>query len=431
MRTEARAINCASCGAGQSVLGGGRIKTHVCGYCGAAMDASAGFRLVAKFDAIDRPETPFRIGAEGEIAGVPVTVIGIQVVEERWDGKVATWVDHQLYSPTHGYAWLTLENGHLVLTRKERRAPWPNTLTLAEVETYETPPRVKLGEERFRYFESGRHRVTHVAGSFNFTPVKDQVSEAVSCMSRDRMLTYRRMGGELEWEVSQLLDRDAVLRSFGIDPADTPRARGLHPLTPFARSPILGDLRNIAMAGAAACFVLMLTYGNTGGGQHIAESTRQNIDQALSLPFQVADASQLVEITVVVDRNLTNAWAWFDIEVLDDGDEPVATVERGVEFYEGYSDGYWSEGSRYEEIFFRVPEPGPYTLEIAKSEDGTWGRGKQAKAESYWVVLREGHGSGMPGLWGTLGFAFIAFSLIGQRIIHHMRRWGQSDWSDD
>ncbi len=32
-------LNCTECGAGLDVLGGGRVKSHICSYCGAELDA--------------------------------------------------------------------------------------------------------------------------------------------------------------------------------------------------------------------------------------------------------------------------------------------------------------------------------------------------------------------------------------------------------
>ena len=47
--------------------------------------------------------------------------IGTIEFTETYRGRTWTWIDHQLYSATHGYAWLTLEDGHPVFTRRFRR----------------------------------------------------------------------------------------------------------------------------------------------------------------------------------------------------------------------------------------------------------------------------------------------------------------------
>jgi hypothetical protein len=39
------------------------------------------------------------------------------------------WVDFQLYSPTHGYAWLTWNKGHYLFSYRTRDLPNPVTPT--------------------------------------------------------------------------------------------------------------------------------------------------------------------------------------------------------------------------------------------------------------------------------------------------------------
>ena len=76
-RETLRAIQCPACGAGLDVLGGGRVAVMVCPYCTTELDAVQNFAALRKFDGLKRPNTPFRIGMEGEIAGVRHQIIGI------------------------------------------------------------------------------------------------------------------------------------------------------------------------------------------------------------------------------------------------------------------------------------------------------------------------------------------------------------------
>ena len=55
-------------------------------------------------------------------------------------GEVGDWVDHQIFSPTHGYAWLTVENGFVTFVRKSREAPYPSVVTEYQIENSENRP---------------------------------------------------------------------------------------------------------------------------------------------------------------------------------------------------------------------------------------------------------------------------------------------------
>ena len=119
---ETLKLNCTQCGAGLDVLGGGRVKTHVCSYCGAELDAQDDYKVIQQFRDMKRPDTPFDLGMTGTLWGAEFTVIGTMAWAEYYAGKSWHWVDHQIFSPTHGYAWLTVENGFVTFARKSREA---------------------------------------------------------------------------------------------------------------------------------------------------------------------------------------------------------------------------------------------------------------------------------------------------------------------
>ncbi|MGI9507513.1 MAG: DUF4178 domain-containing protein, partial [Geminicoccaceae bacterium] len=78
MNAEIKAINCTSCGATLDVLGGHRVRSLTCGYCGSVMDRHADFKLLQEYrDRPDRPITPLAIGMQAMLKGVSFTIIGM------------------------------------------------------------------------------------------------------------------------------------------------------------------------------------------------------------------------------------------------------------------------------------------------------------------------------------------------------------------
>ena len=52
------------------MLGGGRVKTHICSYCGAELDAQDDYKVIQQFRDMVRPGSPLSIlGMTGEIWG--------------------------------------------------------------------------------------------------------------------------------------------------------------------------------------------------------------------------------------------------------------------------------------------------------------------------------------------------------------------------
>lgn len=410
-------INCTSCGAGLDVFGGGRVRAHVCGYCGAELDAQDDYKVLRKFRETRRPSTPFELGMEGEIDGVKVIVIGTIERREAPD----SWVEHQLYSPTHGYAWLSWENGHILFSRKTRKPPSPERITHSQIEAAENPPSIVYQGDPFRYYQSGTSQITFVEGEFNFVPKLDDRSDYVTFRGDDRLLTMALGEEETEYELTTMPDRAALLSSFGIPDDKAPAPAGVHALTPFKRSENVLLIRKVAFACAALCLLAALFLG--GVGTKIATGSASN-DAVLKLPFSVTNGSQLVQVDIQAD--VSNAWAAFDAEIVDTAGEPVEAFETGVSYYSG---GDWSEGSTSTEIAISMAE-GDYTLNLAMTEtQNDYGYGSAATRMS--ATVWQGVVSTF-WLWlGFIVFLVIGVVLYAQRILHNMRRAAGGDWTSD
>lgn len=421
---SATAISCTQCGAGLNVFGGGRVRAHVCGYCGAELDAQDNYKVLRQFTDMPRPDSPFQIGMEGAIDGVQVVIIGTIGRRERHGSETWEWTEHQLFSPTHGYAWLSWEDGHIVFSRKTRKRPSPSWVSSGTIEMSENRPTVYHEGKSFTYYASGRAAISFVEGEFNWVPDLGDTAQYVSLLGGERMLDMIQGSGEIEYELSTLPDRKAVLDSFGIDPKAVGRPHGTHALTPFQRSGTAAFVRNVAFACAVICVVLALAM--EGFGERLATgSARQG--QYLETTFTVTQPQHLVEITL--SANVNNSWAWIEAELTDEEDEPVAEFERGVEYYHGYDDGNWTEGSRRTSVRLRLAE-GEYTVSAALTEsEADWPGGRPASqigvevwqgvVSSFWLWL------------GAIGFGLIGAAFLAQRFLHHRARMAGSDWDDD
>lgn len=85
----------------------------------------------------DRWPRDFRLvlGATTMIGHDEFTVIGTMAWTEYHAGRMWVWVDHEIYSPTHGYAWLTVEDGFVTFARKSREVPSPDYVSKSRIET--------------------------------------------------------------------------------------------------------------------------------------------------------------------------------------------------------------------------------------------------------------------------------------------------------
>ncbi|MFZ7091080.1 DUF4178 domain-containing protein [Primorskyibacter sp. 2E233] len=422
-------INCTACGAGLDILGGGRVTTHICSYCGTEMDARHDYRALRKFSDMPRPDTPFSLGQTGKIRGVEWTVIGTLGHREDWGSKTWTWVEHQIFSPTHGYAWLTVEDGHLIFSRRLRGAPQSLWISENWVETAENIPFVWYGSETFKYLQTTKSRLTFAEGEFTWSPSVGDTTTTVSAMSPTAMLDFSQTGTEREIYRSTYLPQAETLKAFGLKPGDLKR-QGVHALQPYKAGENSGFIAYASGLAAAASFIIALTFSFLPGFQILAPTTLTTRSLPRSVTFDITDTTKLAGIKLQSD--VANAWAYYEMELTDPEDEPMFEAGRTVEYYYGREGSEnWSEGSRSTSLYFRPSEPGTYTLTVDQPEAGTWGSSNIRKASGVTISARQGMSSGFWMYVLGAGFAAVAALSFGRGHYHRMRRWRHSDWSDD
>ena len=426
MTGAVRSIDCTNCGAGLDVLGGGRVTTQVCGYCGASLDADDAFRVLSVHSGLTRPASPFRLGMTGEVDGVAFTVIGTLGLTESWRGETWHWVDHMAYSPTHGYAWITVEGGHVLWTRKVRDWPAGEFLTAAEVERAEARPGRTWRMLPYRYYESSTARVDFAEGGFTYRAQVGDVSSSVSLLPPGRasdMLTYvERPGPSGEREVEVTRYAPELPAAFG---ADAPSPRGVHPLQPY-RTPAGSRYYTILFGGLLAGAILLLL-----GMQAATPPARSLYDGPAdglpsSLVLDVSDPSRPARLSL--HQAVVNGWVEYGIDIADPSGAPLAATARIIEYHEGRdSDGRWSEGSQRATVDFQPEAAGPHILSI--SSDGAGEAGSQV------APLQVTYAEGRPNpVWLTLAAGLFALAFLwtlSSSVRHRAARWRGSDWSDD
>ena len=421
-------IDCTACGAGLDVLGGGRVTTHICPYCGTELDANDGYRALRKFANAARPETPFPLGSRGTIYGVDWTVIGILAHRETYAGQSWEWVDHQLYSPTHGYAWLTVEDGHTTFARKLRGTRASLWMGERWVETAENKPTVSHLGDRFVYLQTSKSRITFAEGEFTWSPKTGEETTTISAMSKDAMLDFSQTGTEQEIHRVTYLDPAETLAAFGV-PRTSLSPVGVHALQPYRDWRDRAFLRNTALLSAALAIVAALVLAFLPGQQVMQPRTIELRALPRTVNFDITDPTRRLA-GLYFESNVSNSWAYVEIELTDPEGETLFEAGRTIEYYFGRdADGRWTEGSRRGSLYFLPNLPGTYALTLSGPESGIWGNGD---APSFITVSAKSNMSSgfYPALLGA-GFLLMAIFLSAGPFLHKQRRWRHSDWSDE
>lgn len=362
--SDVRSINCTQCGAPLELHGGHRVRSLNCGYCGSVMDSHEGYKVVQQFQAGERPFSPLPIGATGNIKDIAFTVIGM-VQYQSEDGY--GWLDLQIYSPTHGYHWLSYEDGHFIFNRRTRDLPRP-----AKVGYFKLKSPVFLGKQKFALYEQYHASIQYVEGELTWLAQQGDTYLITEATAPPLALSYEERDAELEYARGEYLDPKSIYQSFEVERKDQRKPQGIHMAQPYQPGVIT------AMGQAGGYFALLALLAliailvmNIGGQTRLEQGFDANdFQQQRTVPFEIKDPEQLLELQLHVN-SLSNDWAFYDI-VIQQGEKVVFALGKEISFYEGRdSDGYWSEGSRQANALFKLPDAGEYTLTVEFDSSST------------------------------------------------------------
>ena len=432
-------VNCTSCGAGLDVLGGGRVMVHICPYCGAELDAQDNYAVIAKFDGLKRPDSPFTIGLSGKINEVDYTVIGMLEYTERHRGQTWTWIDHQLYSPTHGYAWLTIEDGHLVFTRRYRRPVW---LSSAQVERAETPPTVRVDGITYRYYETSEGKLTFAEGEFTWAPKIGDKTTEVTVLTDDAMLSFSETGKEREVYRSTLLDSTETATAFGLSSPPVPQ--GTHAMAPYTGGADDKFMRVVALACLLISVGLAIFFDGRTGRELGAPIEIQAAQIPFVTPIEIPDIPGPVRLTLDGTPHVTpwaqvpnsNRYTQFVAFLqLPNGDVAPNSPSGGARITVGGSiAGAAARSNNHTELVFPGSVSGTYQVSIEPLGSGPRLDGQTPPPVTEGTItlrLIGGISSGYWLYWLAVAFGLALAVSFARPWWADRKRWGGSDWTDE
>ena len=254
-------INCKHCGAPISLLGGHRVKSIVCGYCGSVLHADDGYDQVRGFIKAPRPHSPLKIGMSGKIKGVQHTIIGI--VQYRTAGGYA-WIEAQLFSPTHGYAWLEYEGGHFVFSRRVRELP-------EKAPVKATKAGFKARGRNFKVYDFYTAKIAFVEGELTFIAKQGDSVEIIEGMDPPYLYAVEKTANEVEYILGEYLQPEEVYQAFKIEGRPVKRTT-IHAAQPYRPYPLVNGVSDAAKYFAPATLVIALLIWLFGSGNTVLDA---------------------------------------------------------------------------------------------------------------------------------------------------------------
>ncbi|MDX1519062.1 MAG: DUF4178 domain-containing protein [Gammaproteobacteria bacterium] len=351
-RKNVRSINCTQCSAPLELYGGHNVKSINCGYCGAVLDSKFEYKVVKQFKDLHRPYCPIKIGSKGKLKDVEFTVIG-QV--EYQDNEGYTWVENQLFSPTHGYAWLEYDNGHFVFSRKVRDLPDKHV-------SRQSKSTFMARGQKFTVYDAYPAKITYVEGELTWIAEIGDKVELIDGIAPPLIFTVERTDKEEEYSLGEYIHPLEIYKSFRI--SGKPKTRmDVHPAQPYEPNPFYQGMSKAAMYYLPVAIILLIYVFIAGSGKLILNESitpDQFVAGKATKTFRISEPDRLVEMRL--GTGVRNSWAFFDVIIMRDGMELYSLAKEISYYYGGSGEDAWSEGSPRVKSYFKLPEAGEYNL---------------------------------------------------------------------
>ena len=345
------------------------VKTYpfaqscACPSCGLQYELKKdGFKSTKKYPDLDTGPV-ITLGCRGELKGISYEVIGFALKEEN-NQYHAQWKEYTLYNREEGYAFLSEYEGHWTYVRERGVAP---VLTHDNVHNF-----VYEGED-FQLYNAYTFTIRNARGEFPnnlFRPVSTYCKEFIS--PPEVWIKEQNKQDGITWFLGEHVSGNELEKRFDM-PAGAPYKIGIGAVEPkFFISP----LKLVRMAGIGVLFLVALHLLISSFRQNrvildqdfsfttglFSNDTAQNLSY-VSKPFQLDKwrSNLAFEIHAPVDND------WFELgaTLVNTKTGAEYSLEKGVEYYHGYTDGEnWTEGSRREDAYLTQVPAGDYILQV-------------------------------------------------------------------
>lgn len=391
-----------------------------CIHCGTEYFAKNGveFKRTGPPTASDTADIP--LGTRGTIKGIEYEVIGLAVKEEL-NPEHARWKEYTLFNTAEGFAFLSEFQGHWVYVRENPDAPVIRGKDLEEGFIF--------NGQTFRLFNAYKYQVRHAQGEFPYNISDTSNTEAREFISPPHI--WIREKDDLEgstWFKGEHIPTRELKKAF-VFPDGTPSSVGIGTVQPAG---FVTPVKLIGGTIIAAIALVLLHFALSAAKQnrnlidrdfYFSDSTNHVTFVSEKFNLDKSSSNLAFDIYAPVDNN----WFELDATLVNSTTGKEYSMEQGVEYYHGYSDGEsWSEGSKTETAYIDQVPPGTYYLQIQGTrETGTWLQSINSfHATVKYDVATERN------MWIAVLLVVVwAFILYARSRFNEQRRWYNSPYS--
>lgn len=300
-------------------------------------------------------------GDEGTLLGRRYLVTGWVVKKEV--STAFHWTEYHLFNPVHGFAQLSLFDGHWTFHEAMRIYPRPaniNDIVLFERNAYQV-------------FNTYQCRVIDAAGEFTEDPKDQEYAKVREFIAPPYMLTRELRDNELVWYQGRYVEPGDVKSAFG-KVAAAPVRTGVGACQPMRMAIPANVLKTLSVWIIALFVLTQFMLAITWSPREVLKG---DIGMTPAVPNEpiVSNSFHLdgwrngIELFVRAN-GVDNSWFEMEGVVVNDATGASRKFTFNIEYYHGYEGGEnWREGGVDDAIVFSNLPAGDYHLEMYPTSD--------------------------------------------------------------
>lgn len=420
-----KSFTCKNCGAAVTIRNSRDSVIAFCESCGASIGLTdPNLKILGKAKQKVNYEPMIPLGTRGKLQGIEWEAIGY--LRRRDMESSYTWEEYLLFNPYHGYRWLTHAQGHwnFVTMLKEK----PNVIKGLDSK------KIYYSKASYELFYRGRAQVDAVLGEFYWRVCLDETVEMEDYVHSPNMLSLEKDGSEQNWSLSEYMEPEVIRTAFKIKKA-MPLKMGVAPNQPSKHAVHFRAIVSLWAIFSWVLILLQFVHVVTASNEQAFHQTyvyNQKMRSAIVTPaFELKHG--LTNTSLQFNAPVSNTWISFDGQLVNDKTGETYPFNDTVEYYTGYDDGYWTEGStERRELLSSIPE-GTYYLDFDASAAGPFDTSRYVQPApeilGYEVSIRRNILTWSNFLWAFFILSILPLWVWWRKHSFEVNRWSTSDYS--
>ncbi len=344
------------------------VKTYpyaqscACKRCGVYYQLQSGKGFMRNGKKTDDFTPVLAIGTKGIVNGVEYEVMGC-VQKEEDNAYHSRWREYTLYNQAAGFAFLSEFDGHWIILKEQADAP---------VLLNESIRNFTYAGESFALFNAYQHIIIFASGEFPYNIFDNYDTNAKEFISPPEIWIREKNKKEgIRWYFGKHISPSEVKNAFPVE-YSLPLRIGTGAVQPKG---YMNPVKLAVTAFIGILFLMLIHALNSSFKEQriIYENSLLFNDStfqasAVSEKFELKKDLSNVEFTI--DASVSNSWVEVAIALVSTTTGKEYSLEQGVEYYRGYSDGEsWSEGGTNATAYLTAIPSDTYILQIQAVRD--------------------------------------------------------------